>query len=72
MDVDFWNRRWRENDIGFHEAETNRLLGAYFDRLSLSEGDHIFVPLCGKTRDIAWLYSKNIRILEVESVRIVE
>lgn len=56
------------NEIGFHEGEANRLLVKYFDALCLAEGHRVFVPLCGKTLDIAWLLSNGFRVAGAELV----
>ena len=66
MDTEYWHRKWQADDIGFHQAEGNPLLHAYFKALSLPVGSRVFVPLCGKTRDIAWLLSQGYRIAGVE------
>lgn len=66
MDHDFWLSRWHANQIGFHEAEANARLVAHFDALALGPGGRIFVPLCGKTRDIAWFLSKGHAVTGVE------
>jgi thiopurine S-methyltransferase len=66
MDANFWHQRWEENDIGFHKNEVNSLLLKYFDKLSLAIGSRIFLPLCGKTRDISWLLSKGYRVVGAE------
>ncbi len=66
MDPDFWHHRWETNQIGFHEGETNALLESYFGRLGLDPGIRIFIPLCGKTRDIAWLLSQGYRVAGAE------
>lgn len=66
MDTDFWHARWRENKLGFHQADYNALMVAHFDRLGLARGARVFVPLCGKTRDIAWLLSRGFRVSGVE------
>ncbi len=62
MEADFWHERWRENRLGFHQSDYNALMVAHFDSLGLPEGARIFVPLCGKTRDIAWLLSRGFRV----------
>jgi len=62
MDTDYWHRKWQADDIGFHQADGNPLLHAHFNELSLAAGSRVFVPLCGKTRDIAWLLSQGYRI----------
>lgn len=66
METDFWHRKWAENDIAFHEGEANRLLVKYFQRLPLPSGGRVFLPLCGKTRDIAWLLSSGYRVAGAE------
>ncbi len=66
MEAEFWNQRWALNKIGFHEGETNALLAKYFGQLQLKKNSRIFLPLCGKTRDIAWLLSQDVRIVGIE------
>jgi thiopurine S-methyltransferase len=62
MDGSFWHRKWERNEIAFHEREANPLLVAYFNELALPEGSRVFLPLCGKTRDIHWLLSRGYRV----------
>ena len=62
MESIFWHKRWEENEIGWHQAETNPLLAEFINELSLAVGSRIFIPLCGKTHDIAYLLSKGYRI----------
>lgn len=66
MEADFWHRRWRKNEIGFHEEDGNHLLKTYIKKLALPAGARIFVPLCGKTRDIAWLLSQGFSVVGIE------
>ena len=66
MDPDFWHERWENNQIGFHEGETNALLEAHFGSLGLAGGSQVFLPLCGKTRDIAWLLHQGYRVAGAE------
>ena len=66
MDPNFWYQRWEKNEIAFHEGKPNHLLVAYFQELSLPKGRRIFLPLCGKTRDISWLLSKGYRVAGAE------
>ncbi len=68
MEKEFWIKKWQENNIGFHEITVNPLLEKHFHKLSLNKGSRIFLPLCGKTRDIAWLLAKGHRIVGVELV----
>lgn len=66
MDADFWIRRWENNEIVFHEGRPNTLLVAYFKTLNLEEGSRVFLPLCGKTMDIAWLLSRGHQVVGAE------
>lgn len=66
MKAEFWHERWKNNDIAFHEEKPNELLTQYYQRLNLKTGARIFLPLCGKTHDIAWLLSKKFRIVGIE------
>lgn len=66
MDHEFWHQRWNANQIHFHEGKPNLLLVAYFEALDLAENSRVFVPLCGKTRDIDWLLSKGHRVAGAE------
>lgn len=66
MDERFWREKWEQNEIGFHESEGSPLLVKHFSKLNLPKGSRILVPLCGKTRDIAWLLSQGYRVVGIE------
>lgn len=66
MDPSFWHQRWENNETGWHEGKPNQLLVKYFDRLSLAKDSRIFVPLCGRTRDISWLLSHGYCVAGAE------
>ena len=66
MNPDFWLKRWQENTIGWHGRKANPLLVKYFNSLSLKKGSRVFIPLCGKTLDIAWLLSEGYQVVGAE------
>ena len=66
MEADFWHRRWEKAQIGFHEGRVNRMLATHVGALPIPPGARIFLPLCGKTRDIAWLLSQGYRVAGAE------
>ncbi len=66
MDIDFWNERWEKDQIAFHMKEVNPMLIKYFHKLNLLEKKRIFLPLCGKTLDIAWLLQKGYSLVGIE------
>ena len=66
MEPSFWHARWEANEIGFHQDEINAHLQRYWRQFGLSPGGTVFVPLCGKTRDMLWLASQGLRVVGVE------
>lgn len=66
MEANFWHERWSRHEIGFHEPQFNVLLTEHFDKLALPRGSRVFVPLCGKTLDIAWLLKAGYRVAGAE------
>jgi len=66
MDTNFWLQKWKDNNIAFHKSEANPLLVKHFSQLSIAKGGRVFLPLCGKTLDIAWLLSKGYRVAGAE------
>ena len=61
-----WISRWENNRIGWHADQINRQLIKYLENLDLSAGETIFVPLCGKTKDMLFLLEKQINVIGVE------
>jgi len=66
MEKSFWHARWQANEIGFHQAEINAHLQNYWPTLHVAAGGCVFVPLCGKSRDMLWLAGQGQRVLGVE------
>ncbi|MDB4931745.1 MAG: Thiopurine S-methyltransferase [Myxococcaceae bacterium] len=66
MSDDFWARRWREGQIGFHEGAPNAFLQAHAARLG--DAKRVFVPLCGKSEDLAFLAARGHTVVGVELV----
>ncbi|MEM8958493.1 MAG: thiopurine S-methyltransferase [Pseudomonadota bacterium] len=66
MDAEYWHRKWRDNQIAFHEPQANGLLREHLDRLGLEPGARVFLPLCGKTRDIGHLCGLGFRVVGAE------
>ncbi len=66
MDPAFWLKRWQSNEIGFHQAEIHDQLQRHWPALGLAKGSAVFVPLCGKSRDMIWLAEQGHRVIGVE------
>jgi thiopurine S-methyltransferase len=66
MEANFWHQKWQRGEIGFHREHANPNLVAHIDQLALAQGNRVFLPLCGKTRDIAYLLSLGYQVVGAE------
>lgn len=66
MQPDFWHKRWADHQIGFHQPAPTSLLLKHWPSLGVPTGATVFVPLCGKSLDMAWLASRGHSVLGVE------
>ena len=66
MESSFWHQMWEDGELGFHEGQPNLMLTSCFHKLDLPVGARVFLPLCGKTRDIAWLLDLGYRVVGAE------
>lgn len=66
MNKDFWLARWQRAEIGFHQDEINPYLRRFCPELNVAHGGEVFVPLCGKSRDMFWLLQQGFHVLGVE------
>ncbi len=66
MHPEFWHQRWADKQIGFHQAAPTPLLLRHWPSLGVPAGAQVFVPLAGKSLDMAWLASQGHRVLGVE------
>lgn len=65
MEQEFWENRWKLNEIGFHMDERHDYLHQFFHRLHVGP-EVVFVPLCGKSPDLLWLRQQGARVVGVE------
>jgi len=63
---EFWHRRWRLAQIGFHQSAVDRNLQAHWPRIAPAANCRVFVPLCGKSLDLLWLRDRGHSVLGVE------
>ena len=66
MQANFWHQRWQAGEIGFHKHEYNAHMTRFIDLLGIEQGDHVLVPLCGKSLDMIWLREQNFRVTGIE------
>lgn len=70
MQPDFWQQRWQDNQIGFHQSEPTTLMLKHWPTLGIAADSRVFVPLAGKSKDMLWLASQGLRVLGVELTRL--
>lgn len=67
-----WQGKWDNNEVRWHKDVVNENLETFFLDLVPSgestEGRTVFVPLCGKTLDMRWLYDKGFTVIGVEAI----
>ncbi|ODM89850.1 putative thiopurine S-methyltransferase [Orchesella cincta] len=72
-----WETRWNENKLRWHKDAIDPLLIKHLGKLHEKDKDDpistspkkFFVPLCGKTLDIAYILSLGYHVFAVEGVR---
>ena len=62
----YWLDRWERDEIGFHQTDVNSYLSKFWSELKLTHGSKVFVPLCGKSRDMLWLNEQGHTVLGIE------
>lgn len=63
-DYNYWIDRWNNNQIGFHQEQVHKSLVNFCDHFSGHKT--VFVPLCGKSKDMIYLRSKGFQVVGVE------
>lgn len=66
MKKDFWLDRWENRQIGFHQVDINPHLLNYWPQTTEGGLNRVFVPLCGKSKDLLWLSGQGYDVVAVE------
>lgn len=65
MEAQFWQAKWTNLEIGFHQDKYNHYLIKFWSKIAKSKGS-VFVPLCGKTKDMIFLSEQGHKVVGVE------
>ncbi|KAK2143824.1 hypothetical protein LSH36_810g00016 [Paralvinella palmiformis] len=66
-DLDSWKKNWLTGQIGWHEGKGNRWLSSNINILTAGrEKVKVFIPLCGKSKDIKCLADNGHDVVGVE------
>lgn len=66
MKKEFWLDRWENRQIGFHQADINTHLLNLWPKATEGALNRVFVPLCGKSKDLLWLSDQGYDVVAVE------
>jgi thiopurine S-methyltransferase len=66
MEPEFWLERWQRGEIGFHQDELNPHLRRFWHQLGIAANACVFVPLCGKSKDMEWLHERGHAVWGIE------
>ena len=70
MKIDFWLDRWDNDKLGFHQDKVNPYLSYFYGEkgpgVELRDKLKVFVPLCGKSKDLLWLAQNGYEVFGVE------
>jgi len=66
LSPEYWHQRWLDGQTGWHHDQVNNHLQSHWDSLGVEPGSEVFVPLCGKSLDMAWLVQQGYSVLGVE------
>lgn len=63
-----WADAWNNNQIGFHQSQTNAYLAAHGKAVWGDTPSRVLVPLCGKSLDMVYLAQTAEHVVGVEFV----
>jgi len=70
MEIDFWLERWNNNKLGFHQLKVNPYLAYLYGQkgpaMEQRQALKVFVPLCGKSKDMLWLSQNGYKVFAIE------
>lgn len=66
MELSYWHSKWRKGNIGFHLENGYPGLENHWNSIKLKSNSAVFVPLCGKSKDLIWLSKHSDQVVGVE------
>lgn len=66
MELSYWRSKWRKGKIGFHMKDGYPGLAEHWGSIDFNERAAVFVPLCGKSKDLIWLSENFDKVVGVE------
>lgn len=66
MQEQFWLEKWQKGETAFHQEAVHAHLARFWPEMKLAARAPVFVPLCGKSRDMVWLKERGHPVTGVE------
>ncbi len=66
MEKEFWQEKWQADEIGFHQDQVHPLLKKHLFKIRAGENKRVFVPLCGKSRDMLYWANHGYKVVGLE------
>lgn len=66
MEHTFWHDKWEKGEIGFHQHDIHPMLVKFADHFGIAEPCRVFVPLCGKSKDMTFMLERGCEVVAVE------
>jgi thiopurine S-methyltransferase len=67
MKKEFWDEKWQQRQIGFHQSLPHpQLIKGFEGIFSSTRPESVFVPLCGKSLDLIWLAQRVEKVVGIE------
>ncbi len=65
MQHEFWLKKWEVHQIGFHQDSYHPFLEKFWNEFT-QDKKTVFVPLCGKSKDMLFFASQGHKVIGVE------
>lgn len=64
---EFWLKKWNDGETPWHLDDVHPLLSGFWHKVTRGLSiNHVFVPLCGKSKDMLWFSSLGLSVFGVE------
>ncbi|XP_029834896.2 probable thiopurine S-methyltransferase [Ixodes scapularis] len=66
---DYWSNRWETGNTPWNRPDIHPLLTAHENEVLANKRDaQVFIPLCGKAKEVKWFYDRGHRVAGLEYV----
>lgn len=66
MEISYWQSRWKKEKTGWHMETVYPQLPKLWPQLNINKNAEVFVPLCGKSKDLDWLADQGCHVTGID------